>query len=154
MLGGSRRVWEEVGVLRLSGSNWLCVVIALQINLEKVYLGVVPLVATRRFLGGGGEPKLNVATCSLRVLEAWAGGLGFCSERFCWAVPLESSSGFLVVLKVLSWLKVLLVTRQDVRRVDELISAFTATSRGQLVQGRLSDWLRGAWLRPPSLEGS
>lgn len=55
-----------------------------------------------------------------------------------------------MVLKVLSWLKVLLVTRQDLRRVDDLISAFTATSRGQLVQGRLSDWLRGAWLRPPA----
>lgn len=38
-----------MAVLLLSDANWLCVLIILQINLEKVDLLVVPLVTTRRF---------------------------------------------------------------------------------------------------------
>lgn len=38
-----------MGVPVLTDNNWLCVIIVLQINLEKIYRVVIPLATTRRF---------------------------------------------------------------------------------------------------------
>lgn len=72
-----------MGVLVLTDNNWLCVIIVLQINLEKIYQVVIPLATTRRFFlwnavnfGASEEGKQQpnmlagvFSSCSLMVLQ-------------------------------------------------------------------------------------